>query len=120
LTDPAIEFLVKKHLALIFEYVLMIYQAQETSEEALEDFFNNLFSQFQTHIQSPNLNTVKGSMLVCASALYTIRHVNFLAKIFHGIANLFCKLAEGQISLISKDLMAIAAMNASQLTLDNP
>lgn len=49
-----------------------------------------------------------------------IRPLSMLVKVFGGIANLMCKLAEHYIQLLSSDLMLISASSPSSLTLDNP
>ncbi len=47
LTSATIEFNIKRHLFLVFESLLMIYQAQERDSNKLFEFYSNLFSNFQ-------------------------------------------------------------------------
>lgn len=62
----------------------------------------------------------KGVLLACQAALMNIRPLSMLNKVFSGIANLMCKLAEHYISLLSSELMVISASAPGALTLDNP
>lgn len=69
LVSASIEFSIKRHLYLIFDSLLQIYQSTEPNLNNVADFYNNLFTSFNTMIQSQNLDVTKGALLVCQSAL---------------------------------------------------
>lgn len=115
-----VEFNIKKHLFLIFESILQVYQTTEENSENIQEFYGKLFTSIQASLQQNDLEVTKGVLLICQAALLNIRPLSLLTKVFGGIAALMCRLAEHYISLLTKDLMVVSAANPDTLTVDNP
>ena len=71
-------------------------------------------------ITSNNPEVVKGVLLVCQGALLNIRPIAMLTKVFSGIANLLCTLADKSIQDLTSALMVIPAIAPENLTVENP
>jgi len=74
----------------------------------------------QNQLTNDNVESTKGVLLVCQAALINIKPLSLLNKLFGGISNLLCKLAEHYIQILSNELLVISASSQAQLTLDNP
>lgn len=60
-----IEYNVKKHIVLIFESLLMIYQTMEPDQENVKALYRKLFDSASSQLQSANMESMKGALLVC-------------------------------------------------------
>lgn len=109
LVAPTVEFTIKKHLHLIFESLLQIYQTTEADQSKLQEFYDNLFQSIHNQLQTSDMEVTKGVLLISQATILNLRPINLLKKVFPGITNLMCKLAEHYISLLSNDLMVISA-----------
>jgi hypothetical protein len=120
LVSAHVEFTVKRHLYLIFESLLQIYQSSEPHSAKIQEFYNNLFTSIEGLLGQYDIEVTKGVLLVCQAALSNIRPIATLAKLFSGIATLMCKLADHYVSKLGSDLMVVGSLPAGGLTVDNP
>jgi hypothetical protein len=117
--SPQLDMGVKRHLFLVFETLLTIYQVQEADKGRAEEFYTQLLIQVQGQFSQTNLSgeVTKGGLLILQAVLVSLRDSRFLTKVFPVLATLLCKLADEQIGMIGG---LITQMNASSLTVESP
>jgi hypothetical protein len=120
LLSKDLEFAVKKHIFLVFDSLLLIYQGQEDNIEKLQNFYGNIFAQIQGPIISDDLRVAKGALLICQAGLQSIRSIHFLNKVFAGMSRLLCQVVDKYVQLLTRDLMIIQASSSQDLSLENP
>ena len=120
LVSDAIRFNIKKHLYLIFESLIQVYQVTEITEANIISFYNELFTSVQQMFQNQNVEVLKGVLLVCQAAILNIRPINLLAKVFPGISFLLCGFAKHYIELLSRDMILISAIPSETMVIENP
>lgn len=90
LLSPNISAQVKRHLYLVFESLITHYQSNEASQDRVEGFYTQLFSQIHSILNRSSgerpVDVTKGALMVLQAALTTIRDSKFLLKIFNGLA----------------------------------
>lgn len=126
--SPVMEMGVKRHLFLVFEYLVNIYQSQQADKPKLEAFYTNVLNTASTAIQQGDRNqeTTKGALLVFQAVLFSLRDSRFLTRIFPLIQQVLCRLVDEQIAMIGQILMELAAIvsqpngQAQLFTADHP
>ena len=112
LISRVVELPVKRHLYLVFESLITVYLSQEQNLDNLSAFYGQLFTSIQTLLVDAdrNIGVTKGALMICQAALQSIRNSSFLNKVFTGLAQLLCKLADDHLAIMGGNLMEIANM----------
>ena len=96
----------KRHLFLIFEHLIQLYQAQEGQNERIFNFFSQLFTSVQAILGGKTpVQAVKGALMVCQAALQSIRDTRYLKQVFAGVSVLLCQIADDRTSALKASLI---------------
>lgn len=107
--SPLIEMPIKRHLFLVFESLITLYQTQQIDKPKLDAFFTTLLESVSLRITQAerNMEVTKGGLLIFQAVLFSLRDSRFLTKIFPVISPFLCKVVDDHIAQIGGILMEL-------------